>query len=143
MTTIAYRDGVLAADTRMTLHDQIEGRQVKVVKRGRVLAAASGTAAMCRDFRSWVSAGCIGAPPPTPSANNPDLSYWGFIATPDACFLINDAGLIRLDVPYYAMGSGGEFAAGAMAVGATAEEAVRAAMTLDCKSGGDVVSVRH
>lgn len=39
---------------------------------------------------------------------------------------------------FYAMGSGKDFASGAMAAGATAEEAVQCAIQFDTCSGGEV-----
>lgn len=41
------------------------------------------------------------------------------------------------------MGSGGEFASGAMAMGATAAEAVRIAMKFDTKTGGEITVLRR
>jgi len=44
--------------------------------------------------------------------------------------------------PFYALGSGYQVAMGAMEFGATAEEAVRAAIKWDTGSGGDVTVLR-
>lgn len=61
----------------------------------------------------------------------------------DYCLsIVDDKGTMRklwLSPPM-AMGSGGDFAMGAMMVGASAKEAVEASILLDSGSGGDVVS---
>lgn len=43
---------------------------------------------------------------------------------------------------FYALGSGGAYAMGAMDRGATASEAVESAMKYDCYTGGDIVTMR-
>ena len=56
--------------------------------------------------------------------------------------LLQQPGWIVERGPYFAMGSGRDFALGAMAAGASAEEAVRAAIAHDVYSGGEVVTLR-
>lgn len=63
----------------------------------------------------------------------------GFVITPDGIILVwGDHGPWRVDRPYYALGSGSAVALGAMQCGATAEQAVEAAIALDIYSGGPV-----
>lgn len=139
MTTIAYRDGVLAADTRMTINGCMDGSQVKIVRRGPVMAAASGTAAMCQRFRDWFTGGMVGDPPAAQHEQVSDWSYWGLIFHGDTILCWQGPGWVRVVAPYFATGSGAEYATGAMAHGATAEEAVRAAMAHDTSTGGEVM----
>jgi len=44
--------------------------------------------------------------------------------------------------PYFAVGSGQQFATAAMYMGATAEEAVKVAMALDPNTGGDIQTLK-
>lgn len=142
MTTIAYRDGVLAADSRMTLNGVVDGSQVKIVRRGNVMAAATGTAAMCQQFRDWFIGGMVGDPPAGEHEKNSDWSYWGMIFHGETILCWQASGWVRIVAPYFASGSGGDFATGALAHGATAEEAVRAAIAHDASSGGEVMVLR-
>lgn len=50
MTTIAYRDGVLAVDSRSSSGSRFCGAVVKAVKRGPFLAAATGNGILCQAF---------------------------------------------------------------------------------------------
>ncbi len=144
MTTIAYRDGVLAADTRATSGDVIVGSSaLKIAKRGRVMAAASGTSAYARRFMDWFRSGMKGDPPPSIDPNDHDTFCWGLLVTgDDRRVLLQQPGWIVERGPYFAMGSGRDFALGAMAHGASAEEAVRAAIAHDVYSGGDITVLR-
>jgi len=138
MTTIAYRDGVLAADTQLTMNDCVDGTQVKIVQKGPVKAAASGTAAMCQQFRDWFLAGMVGDPPPAQHAQNGDWNYWGMLFHGETILCWQAPGWVRIVAPYFSCGSGADFASGALAHGASAAEAVRAAMQHDTSTGGEI-----
>lgn len=145
MTTIAYRDGVLAADTRSSSNDCVlSDRHPKIVRRGRVMAAATGTTAMCREFLAWVSGGMRGAPPENPHPSNSEWTYWGLVVSPTGAWVFQEPGVVPVTSEFYAMGSGRDFALGAMMAGASAADAVAVAMRLDTCSGGEVraLSVR-
>ncbi len=145
MTTIAWDGRTLAADSRSASNDVVmSDRHTKVVRVGNVLAAATGTAARCREFLAWVGAGMPGDPPANPHPADKDWSYWGLVIAPHGAWVFQEPGIVPVTSPYYAMGTGRDFALGAMAVGASATEAVRAAMRHDTCSGGDVtvLSVR-
>lgn len=136
MTTIAYRDGVLAADTLACWGTNRDGFATKIVKRGPVLAGASGSLSACQAFLDWFRGGLRGDPPAMPDG---EASSFGLIITPaDDVLVWGPRGWERTRNPTVAMGSGGEFATGAMTMGATAEEAVRVAMIHDTKTGGNV-----
>lgn len=142
MTTIAYRDGILAGDTLRTSNGMRDGFTRKVHKIGRLLIAACGTAALCAEFRSWVVAGLNG---PSPfNDKKGDEGGNGLVIMPDGLAVIwGSSGPWALkQVPFVAMGSGEQVAMGAMAMGASAEQAVAAAMSLDTGSGGAVQSVQ-
>jgi hypothetical protein len=141
MTTIAYRDGVLAGDTLACWGTTRDGSFTKVAKRGPFLAAVSGGVAPAQRFIDWFVGGLKGDPPEMPDG---ERTTHGVIICPDDIILTwGPSGWERTRNSTVAMGSGGEFAQGAMAMGATPEEAVRVAMLFDTKTGGDVVAVRR
>lgn len=139
MTTIAYKDGVLAADTLATCNGYLEGRQTKIARVGKALVGAVGSTPMCNRFRGWVAAGMTGESP----FEGKDEGN-GIVVTPDGVIVVwSHLGPWAVqDRPYYALGSGEQIAVGAMAAGASAEEAVRIAMRHDTISGGDVMVLR-
>lgn len=136
MTTIAYRDGVLAADTLTTANGIRCGHHVKIHRFGRLLTGYCGRSSNYEAFRSWVKAGAEGKF--TSAEGNV------FIVTPDGVAIVWGDG----DYPWretgamWALGSGEQLALGAMAAGATAEEAIHAAIAWDTGSGGPVTAIR-
>lgn len=144
MTTIAYRDGVLAADTGSSAGWYREGLFPKIVKNGPILGGASGGAAIAQRFCDWITGGCVGLPDMGDPKGGDGHQAVGYLFTPDGIVIRFDPGLppMATRVPYYAQGSGGLLALGAMAHGATAEEAVRVAMRHDIGSFGDVTVLR-
>lgn len=140
MTTIAYRDGVLAADTQQTdAHGCAHGRVVKVTRRGPILAAAAGQACHARKFLDWFRAGMNGEP----AIGDDDRNADGILFLPDGTVIeFSPRGSKTVTCEFYATGSGMDYALGAMAMGASAEEAVRVAMRFDNCTGGEVTVLR-
>lgn len=139
MTTIAFRDGVLAADTLVSWSGGRAGSLRKIVQGPEgALAGACGTASFTWAFLRWFEEGESGAPPD----RNKDDGDEGMIVRPNGvCEVYDCCGRHDLIGPYVATGSGWKFALGAMFVGADAEGAVRAAMQHDVATGGDVVTL--
>lgn len=141
MTTIAYRSGVLAADTLAVVSNLRDGYSVKVAKCGPFLAAEAGTASYGLAFLDWFRGGMRGDPP---SMGDEGSSSTGAIFCPDETLLLwQRFGWSRHKVDAWSMGSGGDMALGAMEAGATPEEAVRVAMTRDIYTGGEITVLRR
>jgi len=133
MTTIATDGETMAGDGLVTSGGTIFGRNcVKVfkLKDGRLV----GIAGSCHDvepFLEWLeNAG------DKPSLNE---NFEALVLLPSGVCLAYDerCRAIEEETPT-ATGSGREIALGAMAVGATAEEAVKAACERDTRSGGTI-----
>ena len=140
MTTVAFRDGVLAADTLVTANTHRDGSVTKIAKRGPVLAAAVGLLPFALAFLDWFRGGMLGDPPPM---GNKEDRATGHIFTSDGWVLSYSIfGWQRIRAEYYANGSGSDYAYGAMAMGASAEDAVRAALIHETASGGEIQVLR-
>lgn len=63
MTTIAYRDGMLAADSLFTDDNQRDSYGAKVFRIGGLLVGFAGSLALGLRFRDWVRGGLEGASP--------------------------------------------------------------------------------
>jgi len=137
MTTIAYRDGVLATDSRVTSGDVIIGEVRKIAASGDGrIAAVCGVAEVCQEWLSWW-AGPQDADPPELDEDTGVITV-----EDDGVWYHTDRGRWQLEAEYHAVGSGRDIALGAMAVGACAVEAIEAAIKHDAMTGGRVQSLR-
>jgi len=144
MTTIAIEDGVVASDSMMVgfFIDQVNVVKIKKIKRisdgQTVIAGGSGTLSEVHQFMDWIAHSCK------------KEDYISMGDRNSTLFVLDKEGVWSYDTyykPIYsgkvsALGSGAQFAMGAMMAGATAEEAVRIAIELDTNSGRDVVTLR-
>jgi len=140
MTTIVYKDGVLAGDGRVTVNDMVvtdKATKVHKIKGGWLYGWCGGV----EDAEILKRALRKGLPD---QLNNPQLNNI-------TALLIDHAGTIALyegsiwivqKEPYYAIGSGSPYALGALDAGADAIAAAKIATARDTNSGGKVRSVR-
>ncbi len=136
MTTIAYRDGVLAGDTRVTDGDIVCPEKIrKVFKlRNGCLFGHAGDADEGEMLKRAVAKSL-----PTPKVRNSDA----ICVMPNGDVLFFEGKCwTKIDAPFAALGSGRKFAYGAMQVGASAKDAVRAACKLEKHSGLPIHTVR-
>lgn len=135
MTTIAYRAGIIASDTVQTFNSMRFGTMQKIARRrDGTLVGAAGNASYVKTLIKWANSAAKGNPPLPPNDGGT-----GLIITPKGVIrLVDDDGISEVEAEYVAIGSGGEIALGAMAYGASAEEAVKISIKHDCHSGGEV-----
>lgn len=151
MTIIAYRDGIIAADSRVTVDSEAGGTRMfrceklfrKTVKDGRkkvpVIIATAGESAPGLVFVDW-----YGSDKPPPAAlidGNADFT----------CLILRPDGLYEVDrwcrpekiiMKFYAIGSGSKVALGAMELGASAKQAAEAACKWDPYCAAPVFTMR-
>lgn len=143
MTTIVYRDGVMASDTGAAFGGVFHPWARKMVRgRGGDLYGGAGNAAEVTAFFAWVEGGCVGDIPVPRLLENDGSSFIILIARPDPgspVELYTANGTERYHAPCMAIGSGAEVAFGALYAGADAETAVRAAIA---HSGGGFSEVK-
>lgn len=136
MTTIAFKNGVLAADTALTSGaDAFAGEMTKIAMCDDFMGGASGNITDITKFLDWVEEGA-------------DFDELPEFEVAINCLLISKNHTVRnvgkggisrpIDAPFHAIGTGEEAAKGALTAGATAEEAVQAAIHIDLFSGGRV-----
>lgn len=146
MTIIAYRDGVMAADSLATAGDRITGHVKKVFKvmtpRGPEVFGVAGAATYLPLIRAYLE-----GKGPIPMPNDverglPQADRHGYavlVASQNGVRIICDGCEGEASVaPYHVIGCGAEFAQGALAVGKSAEDAVKAAIECSPWCGGDV-----
>lgn len=134
MTTIAYRDGILAADGRTSIGSTIftdNARKIIRLSDGALFALAGDVAYTGPMLEALEDE----APLP-----DKDGAFTAIIVETSGAlrFYEGAGGFIAVDDPFAAFGSGADFAYGAMEMGASAEEAVRVACRRDSGSGGKI-----
>lgn len=152
MTTIAYKDGIMTSDSAATTHRHV-GDVTKIFEVEGHLVGLAGELSAQAPFVEWVRATLkrgirakisrlIGGGPQWLSnllgVQGPE---WGMlynasietlIAAPDgSVYTIVDGQWIKFESDFYAIGSGGDFAIGAMAAGFDAYQAVQVAAAFD------------
>lgn len=136
MTTVAYKDGVLAADT-LVCHGNIKaGHVTKLGQIGPVLYGGAGSLGYLLKFKDWLQSGAEGEPP-----ENEDTSILMASKFDDGQIFVCEwtpDGWINYRAPHYSIGSGSEIASTAMECGMSAADAVALAITRDIYSGGEV-----
>jgi hypothetical protein len=144
VTCIVYRDGVLAADTRVLDCWTSAGNSIKIAKRGPLLAGATGESSITRVFLDWFRSEAFlewlkigGGPYCDMMIPGRDKETTGFVVLPDDSLLRFENGNppYRVRSPFYAFGSGSWVALGALDRGATAVEAVEVAGRWDIGTG--------
>ena len=130
MTTIAIRDGVMAATTAVWT-SIYRGDSPKIMRtKDGALIATCGDSDMAGPFLAWFEAGADSERIP----RIPEKSdFAAIVLLPDESVICFTERFLPMHVSgsFHAMGSGDQLALGAMAHGATAEEAVFVACEFD------------
>ena len=139
MTTIVYRNGVMAADTQAYLGRGESGaaRKSKIFKEpdGTLIGASSGCVGGTWFLLDWFRNGCK-----TPVEGVAPDSFEMLIVRPGGLITLYHDGFYptHITAEFAAIGSGAAYALGAMSHGAGPELAVSIACEHDPFSGGEV-----
>lgn len=130
MTTIAYRDGIFAADGQLTVDDHIKlasDPKIRVVSKNTVIAGAGDTGSIERMFKYF-------SDPNWREKEEPDVKkdtsaiVWH---EGQAYYCFGSVTLVPLCHPFFAIGTGSELALAALHFGLSAYDAVKFASELD------------
>lgn len=140
MTAIAYRNGVMAADTQSEINADIKVKDFEKVKKvaGHLLGVSGD------DVPSWdVLVAWFRLEQPRPSLRKFDFDL--LVARPDgSIYLLDERGHVDelVGETFYAIGSGGPICMGALEAGASARKAIEIAIKRAPGVGGRVISRR-
>lgn len=139
MTVIAYRDGVMVADTEMSIGN-VKSRCVKIAKKNGHLVGLSGTD--CPPLALFLAA--FTKKDGEERKLLKDFKFTGLVVTPKGEMQLWDASMTfePLSTPFYAIGCGGEVAMGAMEMGANARRAVMASIKWCANVSGPITVLR-
>lgn len=143
MTTITYKAGILAADSLISYQSYTNGSRPKIAVCKHFLVAMAGPARYRRPLEDWVRDGCPQDRVPTVLVENEDKFNALIVDRNGLAHEFDNGFLLPIHADYTAVGSGSLFALGAMAHGASAEEAVIAACQHDKSSGGPVSTLHY
>lgn len=138
VTTVVYRDGVLAADRRGysgSKHPIGTKAKISRLTDGWLFGCSTPTPGLAEKLRRWVEEnGVEKSLPATLEAQAIVIRLDG------AIFYFKDGDTFSgpLEAEYVAIGSGSEYALGALTMGADAAHAVEVAIACDVWSGGGV-----
>lgn len=145
MTTIAYRDGIMAGDTQVEWAAEASGicagfeRKVFTFPGG--LMAISGDAGQGDNYMTWLKEGRKGV---AEYADNDDpVDFFALVIFKDgSMWKSEDGGRLQRQLgTFCAIGSGYSAAMAAMRHGATPREAVETASVYDPATGGEILTV--
>lgn len=137
MTTIVYRDGVLASDSLSSsgsCADPAPFPKIRRLRDGRLFGIC-GSLSLFGPFLEWLEKGG-----PRPEAKDSSI----LVISADGKSAVNyeDGGFFPQSVsPWIAIGSGYAVAQGALHMGASAKRAVQIAALVDNSTGGEVISL--
>lgn len=144
MSVVVYKDGVLAADSKAYggKYQTSPGwkRKAHRLEDGTRVGVVSAVLGEPERFVAWLRAG---GDPEAWKGEKPDVR--ALVVRPNGALFLHDESLtpsVPIECEFYAIGSGGEFAMGAMAMGADVEEAIRVAIRFDVNSGGEPLVLR-
>lgn len=144
MTTIAYKDGVIAADTSSWCGDVYDGTCKKLFHHEDHVTGLCGGFADGDAYLEWINAGCP-EPRPTYVENPPEVALLRVYYDQRTIHIFEKGAhlpvVVDNEIGCAAIGHGREIALGAMYAGASAKEAVEIAAKLDAFTRGPVVSV--
>jgi hypothetical protein len=147
VTTIVYRDGVLAADSRAYAGNRSpigfkqKIRAIVVDEVPYLVGVSTPVPGYGEAVLNWFEAGHnFHDSPPMPEGGFTLLA----VDAAGQAYYANDTFYLSgpLDAPFWAIGSGEEYAIGALTSGASAFEAVKVAMTYDQWTGGPIHTLR-
>lgn len=140
MTTIAYKDGKLAFDSKVTAGGTHTGFMTKGKKTSKFLIAGCGSCEDLQAFIDWMDAGGVVADKKLFGLADREVDMAALVVNKKNMVFHYEGRLYPYEVnsEYHAMGSGADFALGAMASGSSAQQAVRIASKLDTSTGGVV-----
>lgn len=150
MSTIAYRDGKMAADSRAYAgsSDPIGSKQkIFRLDDGTLIGVSTTRPGVSEAFVEWyervhLDTDARHMDDPHPQVfSEPNGKLTALVVTPDeSVYLFEESCMPSgpLEAPFFAIGSGNQYALGALEMGASVEEAIACAIKCDVWSGGEV-----
>jgi ATP-dependent protease HslVU (ClpYQ) peptidase subunit len=144
MTTIVYRDGILASDTQISYGSTLMPGSVRKIHKlsNGALYGFTGSLEVGEIMRRRVTKASDEDGPLEEEVDLKGEVFEAIIVQPDGQILCFENRIwMEIKCPYIAMGSGKDYAYGALHMGASAKQALKTAMTLDPATGGRIITL--
>lgn len=143
MTTIAYRNGIMAGDTQASFNSTCIGESIKIRKGNNGnLYGFSGSIVEADEAFEFLQDDTKTIKKPIKFTDNETFYTIIEVIVTGAVFIYEGTvDPIQFKAPFYAQGSGSDLALGAMAAGASAEEAVKIACKYNIYSSEPVTII--
>lgn len=148
MSVVAYKDGILAADTRMTWGNNYQDGISKIFRSQEYLVGVCGKFDAALTYMEWIAEAEKKHTTPNlfhraepPEIENPDQTSVTLINKDGMIWTLVSNKVVGSGNTVEADGSGSGYAYGAMDRGATAIEAAQTAIKYDSGCGGEVIGV--
>ena len=144
MTAIAYRDGIMAADSLSTAGGVVQGVSPKIIKnRSGDIAGVAGEGSLCANFlQAFIDGEEEVFLKSMPPASDREGISTIIVRADGQVFHGYAGGMYPMDALFHADGCAHAMVIGAMAAGASAEEAVRIACEYDTRCRGPIQVLR-
>ena len=146
MTTIVYKDGVMASDSQVTLGQYKHLSSKKIVKINGCLVAAAGPVNVCQEYMHWFKANVprqnFSRLPKFMSSESGNFELLVVTRKGEMWFQAGNNAPERIYGDYYVIGSGKAYAVTALHLGLDVKAAVRTAMRFDTGTGGQVHTIK-
>lgn len=144
MTIICW-DGVTLAADRLAVSGTLGRTMTKIFRHGDMIFGGAGVLTTLEAMRAWVIGGCVFGEFPKLPKDDPDrqvTSFWVINRNGTIVKFEDSPYPLRYNDPFFADGSGRDFAYAALEMGADARRAVEIACKYDiyCGGGIDVLS---
>lgn len=138
MTTVVYKNGVMAADKMASEGNNKTGKMTKIFRVNGYLVGFSGAADCSMALLRWFEDGADEEAWPDPYKDDPEATMMVVAPTGQVMFYERFPIPIIMENEFFAIGSGADFALGAMQMGADPKTAVEVACLLDAYSGNGI-----
>lgn len=142
MTTIVYKDGVLAADRQINYRNQIFASAQKIFQNEKYIYGACGTSISCVQFIKFVEGKEFDK---AIFQKDEHKSFEGIVINKeDGKVFIYDNELLKDEMSgdFFCFGSGGDIAKGALLMGATPKQAIECASKIDHSTGREIDEIK-
>lgn len=135
MTTVVYKDGILASDSRCTQNDTVVGNVTKIHKiDNNTIIGFCGRTAQAFKFIEWYKSGRK----KEDALSDDDSDFVALVIVDGVVYRYDGYNPQLIKHKFHAIGSGFNIALGAMEAGASAIEAIKIAKKYDIYTGGKV-----
>lgn len=135
MTTIAFRDGIIAFDTLITADEKVFSTKDKAFKINDYIVGCAGNLTDIEKFLNWVKSDM--------PEEKPKISIEAILIKGNKVNIVSDNCVFsKMAGKFCAIGTGANYALGAMEMGATAKQAVAIARKYDRLTGRKIKEIK-